>query len=194
VASPPAHSSPAPRRRRPAWRRLAVPLAILLVLIIAGAVALRVLQPEAKSEGTPAPAANTLSPQERAYYDYVSSRMHQLVGEADQLAELGSHKSRNVIALQSGYNRVTKLIDEIRVYDKGHGVPPRFAAANAAFERGATQMADTMKSAEQAFFKFDWTALNVELAKFKDATASLRAAMTALDQAGGGATPAPAKH
>lgn len=183
-----------PRRRRRTWRRLYVPLVILLVLVIAGAVALRLLQPAAKSEGTPAPAANTLTPRERAYYDYVSPRMHQLVGEADQLAELGSHKSRNVLALQSGYNRVTKLTDEIRAYSKAHGVPPRFAAANAAFERGATQMADTMKSAEQAFFKFDFTALNAELAKFKDANTSLRAAMTALDQAGGTATPTPTKR
>lgn len=184
---------PRPRRRR--WRRLYAPLVILLVLIIAGAVALRVLQPEARSEGTPAPAAASLTPQEHAYYAYVSPRLHQLVGEADQLSELGSNKSRNVIALQSGYNRVTKLTGEIRAYTNAHGVPPRFAAANAAFERGATQMDATMKSAEQAFFKFDWTALNAELAKFKDATANLRAAMTALDRAGGGgaSTPPPTR-
>lgn len=195
VATSPSHPSPArpPRSRRRGWRRLYVPLVILLILIIAGGVALRLLQPDAKSEGTPAPAANTLTPQEHAYYGYVSPRLHQLVGEADQLATLGSHKSRNVIALQSGYNRVVKLIDEIRAYDKAHGVPSRFAAANADFERGATQITATMNAAEQAFFKFDWTALNAELGKFKDANASLRAAMTALDQAGGTATPTPTK-
>lgn len=193
LATPPSHPSPAasprvqPGRRR--WRRLYAPLVILLILIIAGGVALRVLQPKARSEGTPAPAAASLTPQEHAYYAYVSPRLHQLVGEADRLAELGSHKSRNVLALQQGYNRVTKLIGEIRAYGKAHGVPSRFAAASQNFERGATQMTNTMAASEQAFFKFKWDELNAQLVKFQDANTSLRAAMAALDRSGGVATP-----
>lgn len=192
------HSSPAvpprPQPPRRHWRRLYVPLVLLLILIIVGAIALRLLQPAAHSEGTPAPAATSLTPQEHDYYAYVSPRLHELVGEADQLADLGFHKSRNIVALKNGYERVSKLIDEIRTYGKQHGVPPRFAAASQDFERGATQMTNTMNGAEQAFFKFKWDELNAQLGKFKDANTSLRAAMTALDQAGGVATPAPASH
>jgi hypothetical protein len=190
----PPHPSPAapPRVHRGRRRsRLYTPLIILLVLIVIGAVAMRLIQPSAKSEGTPAPAAASLTAQEHAYYDYVSPRLHQLVGEADELADLGSHKSRNVLALKSGYDRVTKLIGEIRAYRTAHGVPPRFAAANADFEAGATTMTTAMTESEQAFFKFKWDELNAQLARFKGANTHLRAAMTALDRAGGVATPAP---
>lgn len=146
--------------------------------------------------GTPPPAKAALTPDERAYYEYVGPRLHDLVGASQVLAGMGAKKSRNIIVLEKGYNRTTTLIKEIQEYEKTHPVPNRFTAAHNQMTTGMAIIEQAMNEAQTYFLHFQFDKLNPLIAKFEGGTADLTQAAATLDRAGGGtlstgATPSP---
>jgi hypothetical protein len=181
------------RRHLRRWSRIAAGVVLALtVLGVTGVFAARHWLTEDLVVATPPPARPELTADERAYYGFVGPRLHALVAQTEQLTALGAQKSRNVFALEKGYNQTNTLIDEIDGYETVHGVPPKFAPAHASYSEGAAQVQQTMRDAESAFYHGQWDRLQPLLATFGKATATLVRAMNLLDAAGGGlpATPA----
>jgi hypothetical protein len=183
------------RIRHRSRRWLFVPAALLIV-IIAFSVYHRETEAPTGHGGTPPPPRAALTADERAYYEYVGPRLHQLVGETQVLAEMGGKQSRNVIVLEKTYDRTTQLIDQIQQYEHARGVPPRFQSAHDEMTTGIAMITKTMDEAETAFFRFQWDKLQPLLATFKQGNQHLTNAAATLDQAGGGhlgagATPSP---
>jgi len=162
---------------------LTVPVVIIAIVVILGPV--RGMLDTKPVAGTPPPAAPALTANERAYYAYVAPRLRQIVAETQTLSKLGAERSRNVFALEGGYNRVNSLIGEIQSYDRTHPVPPRFAAGHAAYTAGAATIQRAMKDAQTAFFHFDWNQLNKELAVFNQGGAQVGQAVQLFDREGG---------
>src|SRR4051812_44485003 len=97
-----------PRKRRRVWAAVGL---IALAVIGGGAYELAgVIRGPEVHPGTPPPAAAALTPDEKAYYDYVAPRLHDLIAELRLLAQLGGQKSRNIIVLQRHYTRASDLI------------------------------------------------------------------------------------
>jgi hypothetical protein len=176
-------------------RWLFVPAALIIV-IVAFVVYHRETEAPTGHGGTPPPPIPELTTDERAYYEYVGPRLHDLVGETQVLAEMGGKQSRNVLVLEKTYNRTTDLIGQIQQYEQAHGIPPRFQPAHDEMASGITTIEQTMDQAKTAFFHFQWDKLQPLLATFKQGDQHLTQAATALDRAGGGtlsvgATPLP---
>jgi hypothetical protein len=166
-------------------RWLFVPAAIIIV-IVAFFFYHRETEAPTGHGGTPPPAIPDLTANERGYYEYVGPRLHDLVGETQVLAEMGSNQSRNVLVLEKTYNRTTDLIDQIQTYEKANGVPPRFQAAHEEMASGIKTIEQTMDEAKTAFFGFQWDKLQPLLAMFEQGNQRLAHAASTLDQAGGG--------
>jgi hypothetical protein len=164
---------------------LFVPAAIIIV-IIAFFFYHRETEAPTGHGGTPPPAVPELTADERAYYEYVGPRLHDLVGETQVLAEMGSKQSRNVLVLEKTYNRTTELIDQIQQYEQAHGIPSRFQAAHDEMSTGIKTIEQTMDEAQTAFFRFQWDKLQPLLATFKQGNQRLTHAAATLDAAGGG--------
>lgn len=188
------------RRHQPHSRRRII-LAAIAVLILLGIGAVfvyfhRQMDVPTGHGGTPPPAKAALTPDERDYYEYVGPRLHDLVGESQVLAGMGAKKSRNILALEKGYNRTTTLIKEIQDYEKTHPVPNRFVTAHNQMATGIATIDQAMNEAQTYFLHFQFDKLNPLITKFESGTADLTQAATTLDQAGGGslstgATPTP---
>lgn len=142
--------------------------------------------------GTPPPAAAALTPNERAYYDYVAPRLRSLVAETTTLDRLGAEKSRNLFVLERGYNRVTDLIKQIGNYQQLHGVPPRFAVSQVQYAAGTVQVQQAMNQAQNAFLHFQWDKVAKARTVFDQGTKSLAQSVATLDREGGHVSGAPA--
>jgi hypothetical protein len=166
-------------------RWLFVPAAIIIV-VVAFFIYHRETEAPTGHGGTPPPAIPELTADEHAYYDYVGPRLHELVGETQVLADMGSKQSRNVLVLEKTYNRTTDLIDQIQTYEKDHGVPPRFQPAHEEMTSGITMIEQTMDQAKTDFFQFRWDKLQPLLATFEQGNQRLTHAASTIDHAGGG--------
>ena len=182
---PETERGPRPKKRR---RRLWALIGVVALAVIGIGVyeAVGVIRGPEVHPGTPPPAAAALTPDEKAYYDYVAPRLHDLIAELRLLAQLGGQKSRNVIVLQRHYTRASDLIDEIQTYQAGHPLPARFAPAATPLAVGVAQVQTAMSDAESAFFKFQFAKLGDLLAKFDGGADTVNQAVTLLDQLGGG--------
>jgi hypothetical protein len=175
---------PAPKRFRQGWLAGAV---LALAVIAAGTYeAIGLIRGPSIHPGTPPPAAAALTPDEKAYYDYVALRLHDLVAELNLLAEMGSQKSRNIIVLERHYTRASELIDEIQKYQATHPLPERFAPAATPLAAGVAEVNAAMNDAESAFYKLQFAKLGELLTEFKGGASTVNEAVTMLDQLGGG--------
>jgi hypothetical protein len=159
---------------------------VLAVIGIGVYEAVGVIRGPAVHPGTPPPAAAALTPDEKAYYDYVAPRLHDLIAELHLLAQMGGQKSRNIIVLQRHYTRASDLIDEIQTYQAQHPLPNRFAPAATPLAAGVAQVQTAMSNAESAFFKFQFAKLGDLLAQFDGGADTVNQAVMLLDQLGGG--------
>jgi hypothetical protein len=176
---------PAPEKRRSrVWA--AIGLIALAVIGIGVYEVIGVIRGPAVHPGTPPPAAAALTPDEKAYYDYVAPKLHDLIAELHLLAQLGGQKSRNIIVLERHYTRASDLIDEIQTYQAGHPLPARFAPAATPLAAGVAQVQTAMAGAESAFLKFQFAKLGDLLAQFDGGAETVNQAVTLLDQLGGG--------
>lgn len=181
---PEAEREPKPEKRLRGWLVAGM---IALAVIAAGIYeAIGVIRGPSVHPGTPPPAAAALTPDEKAYYDYVAPRLHDLVAELNLLAAMGSQKSRNIIVLERHYTRASDLIDEIQKYQASHPLPDRFAPAATPLAAGVAEVNSAMSNAESAFYKLQFAKLGPLLAEFKGGAATIDEAVTLLDQLGGG--------
>lgn len=175
---------PVPRKLRQGWLVAGV---IALAVIAAGTYkAIDFVRGPSVHPGTPPPAAAALTPDEKAYYDYVAPRLHDLVAELNLLAGMGSQKSRNIIVLERHYTRASDLIDQIQKYQASHPLPARFSPAATPLAAGIAEVNASMSNAESAFYKLQFAKLGALLAEFKGGAATIDEAVTLLDQLGGG--------
>jgi hypothetical protein len=177
-------STVGPKKRHRVWA--AVGLIALVVIGVGVYEAVGVIRGPEVHPGTPPPAAAALTPDEKAYYDYVAPRLHDLIAELRLLAQLGGQKSRNIIVLQRHYTRASDLIDEIQTYQAQHPLPNRFAPAATPLAAGVAQVQTAMSNAESAFFKFQFAKLGDLLNQFNGGADTVNQAVTLLDQLGGG--------
>jgi hypothetical protein len=181
---PAAEREPVPKKLRQSWLVAGV---VALAVIAAGIYeAIGVIRGPSVHPGTPPPAAAALTPDEKAYYDYVAPRLHDLVAELDLLAEMGSQKSRNIIVLERHYTRASDLIDEIQTYQASHPLPARFAPAATPLAAGVAEVNAAMSNAESAFYKLQFAKLGELLAEFKGGAQTVNEAAAMLDRLGGG--------
>jgi hypothetical protein len=181
---PEAEREPVPKKLRQGWLVAGV---FALAVIAAGVYeAIGVIRGPSVHPGTPPPAAAALTPDEKAYYDYVAPRLHDLVAELNLLSAMGSQKSRNIIVLERHYTRASDLIDEIQTDQASHPLPARFAPAATPLAAGVAEVNSAMSNAESAFYKLQFAKLGELLTEFKGGAATVDQAVAILDRLGGG--------
>lgn len=185
-ASQPKTAKPAGSRTRRWWLIAGAVLAAALAFGVYETIG--VIRGPDVHPGTPPPASAALTPDEKAYYDYVAPRMHDLIAELRLLAEMGSQKSRNIIVLERHYTRASDLIGEIEAYQAAHPLPMRFAPAATPLAKGVNEVNTAMSDAQTAFYKLQFDKLGQLLAQFNTGADTIAVAVALLDQLGG-ATP-----
>lgn len=133
--------------------------------------------------GTPAPAVVALTADERAYHDQIAPRLVELAAQTRALADLGAERSRNLLAIQRGHDRVETLLGEIDRYHASHGVPERFRDAGIAYREGAARAREGMAEAQAGFRRFDWDRVGRATAIFAAGAQTLEEAVAALNRA-----------
>ena len=179
--------------------RTVLPAALVFLLVIAGgAYALdrvvdwsSLISGDPPTVASPAPPGAQLNRQERDYYDYVAPRLRELAAEASQLERLAARRSRNLFALQRGGESVQRLVDEIDVFERDQGTPPRFAAASASYREGARLVLAAMTETREAFRSFAWDRIASAVGVFGQGAALLAQAVTEMDGTGGSPHPSP---
>lgn len=180
------------RGRRYAFLTVAI-LAIALVFAWqAGRQDIEELVVQPASNETVLPTAQAVSPEERAFYDFVGPRLRSMTAEARELNRMGQERSRDLIGLQVRSDRVFKLAAEVDEYVAARPVPPRFAGAVAQFQAAVAAMRTGSDQARSAFLRFDWNAIAAGLATFGTGADELDAAYAQLRATvGAPATPSP---
>jgi hypothetical protein len=168
------------RRRRRVWLLSTIGMLVLLaVLQVTGGMGLVSPSPEL---GTPAMTARELSPEERAYVEFVHPRLSALDRESADLVALGGARSQNVLALLQGQRRVETLIGDISAYIDSRGVPPAFESSAVEFASGAQWAQESIREARVALTRLDWEALGAAVGKFSLAASAFRSSASTLSR------------
>jgi hypothetical protein len=160
-----------------------VALLIVIGLLNTGTLQTRLVAP-AKITARSSPAAG-LSAQERSYYGYMQPRLVTVDAESRKLADLGRHKSRNLLEIETRGNRVTKAAGEIDTYVNDHGVPPKFARSYESYQEGIENVRTAMKTAHAALFSLNFDQVPAAVAQFDAGTLALDQALLQLQQESG---------
>ncbi len=184
-------------RAQPSFQRRIVRSATVLVvgltlvaLAVFGALQSGIFgDDEVGVEPVPTPD-DSLSADERAAYEYLAPRLHELAAQARELARLGQERSRNIFDLQAHTGRLAALADEIDSYVVANGTPARFQLALASYEEGIRLARRAIDEAQRAILSADWDRLERVVAVFTAGAEELEDAALRLDIEGGAATPA----
>jgi hypothetical protein len=156
---------------------------IVIGLVNTDRVQNRLVAP-AKITASSSPAAG-LTAQERTYYEYMQPRLVTVDAESRKLADLGRHKSRNLLEIETRGNRVTKAAGEIDTYVGDHGVPLKFARSYESYQEGIENVRAAMKTARAALFSFKFDQVPAAVAQFDAGTLALDHALLQLQQESG---------
>ena len=132
--------------------------------------------------GTPPPIAVPLTKGEQRYYAAVAPLYRDVAAETRALAHLGAERSRNLLVILRGQDRVDTLLDEIDAYHSAHGVPDRFAAAGQSYRDGSARAREAMVEAQEGFRRFDWDRVARATTVFEAGAAALETALRQLDE------------
>lgn len=123
--------------------------------------------------GTTTTGEIELTPDEAAYYEYVSPRVDALVVEMTSVSEMVDVKSRNVVALAVAGNKIERLSDEIRTWAQDHPVPDRFAAVHQELAAAIDTATGTFGAARTALTTGNFSRMTDLVPEFHGATDAL---------------------
>jgi hypothetical protein len=131
-------------------------------------------------------ASSTISPEERAYYEFVAPRLDRLVSEMDDVVIMVQGKSRDILALTVSGNRIETLTAAIIDYGKDAGVPERFVDVHSMILDATTTATGTFAEARNALRTFDFSRMSGLVNDFTLAASELHTAQVELGRRGGG--------
>lgn len=171
-------------------RRQPIAVALVLLLLVT-MIGVSISTASDIALGTAAPASETLTVDERTYYEYVAPRLDRLVSEVDDVVTMVDGRSRDIIALSVSGDRIEALIDEIVDFEATHGVPERFADVHMLIIDGSDTVAYTFGEARTALRTFNFSHMSSLVQQFGIAAQTLH---NAQDQMLAVAGVAPARH
>lgn len=113
-----------------------------------------------------APASQTLSIDEKAYYDFVEPRLARLSEEVNAVAEMVDGKSRDIIDLTVRGDRISTLTAEILEHGETTGVPERFAGIHRNITQGAEVVTATFDEARASLRTFNFSNMTTLVPQF----------------------------
>lgn len=128
----------------------------------------------------PEPASRTLSVDERTYYEYVAPRLDRLVIEVDAVAKMANGKSRDIIALTIGGDRIQELTDQIVEFGETNGVPARFRNVHQLIKGGTDTVTSIFDEARSALRRLNFSGMSTLITKFDAAADTLHLAQDQL--------------
>lgn len=123
-----------------------------------------------------APAADSLSVDERTYYEYVAPRLDRLIAEVDDVVVMVDQKSRDIIELTVHGERIEALTDQILTFSSENGVPERFESVHQLIEDGTRTVTYTFDEARTALRTFNFSEMTSLVPKFNQAAVLLHTA------------------
>lgn len=163
-----------PTSHQPASRKpMLISMVLLLVLTILGVTRSTISDIALDNAG---PASQTLSVDERTYYEFVAPRLDRLVIEVDAVAKMAKGKSRDIIALTISGDRIQQLTDEIEEFGEMNGVPARFGSVHRLIKDGTDTVTYTFGEARSALRRFNFSRMPALITKFDDAADTLHLA------------------
>jgi hypothetical protein len=164
-----------PHTSFPATNRRPILISIFILLLV---TALGVAMSTASNIalGEPKPASQTLTVDERTYYEFVAPRLDRLVVEIDGVVTMVEGKSRDILALTISGDRIEALTDEIVGYGEAHGVPSRFASVHDLIVGGTTDVTYIFDQARAALRRFDFSRITTLVSHFDSAAQTIHLA------------------
>ena len=169
------HSLTSRASRLPMLTALILLLATSVIVILsAGGGATRVYAPVQPTAA--------LSPDERAYVEFVSPRLEELVDETSAVTVLVQERSRNVVALNSRGVRISELSSEIKDFGDQQGVPGRFMQVDISIRDGLTLANGAIDNARKALLRFRFDSIPKLIPEFAAGRDKLTSALVELKQ------------
>jgi hypothetical protein len=150
------------------------------VLLLVGAVGISLAGAGETRTYAPLAVTGSLTADERAYVDYVSPRLQELVDEMTAVTTLVNERSRNIISLNSHGNKIALISKEITEWGNEHGVPARFAEIDAQIRTGSKIATGTMDRARKALLTLNFSSIPELIPQFDEGRAELTAALAAM--------------
>ncbi len=149
---------------------------VLVALLIVGAIGISRFTVTDIDIDDAAPAPDSLSVDERTYYEYVAPRLDRLVEEVDDVVVMVDQKSRDIIELTVHGERIEALTNQILTFAEENGVPERFESAHNLITDGTDTVAYTFEEARTALRTFNFSGMTTLVPKFNEAAVTLHTA------------------
>ena len=170
-------------------RRVAVGTLVLLVLI-AGVLAVRMPRPSGGASPSGAPASPTAAVFESTFSADFLPLVELAVADASVLVATGEARERNLLRIRGQQGAMLESLAAADAWLAEHPPPPAFVPAATAYHDGATKIRDAMDEAQAGFLRFDFDRVARATDMMKQGDSALRLAAARL-RAADSTTPLP---
>lgn len=153
-------------------RRSKTPHLVIVALLLIGSIGVMITTASDINLGAAGPVSG-LTEDESTYYAYVAPRLDRLVAEVDDVVTMVEGKSRDIVALTVGGNRIETLSREIAIFGEEHGVPERFRPVHASIISATNTTSHTFGQARKALRTFDFSVMSGLVTELKTAADEL---------------------
>lgn len=156
-----------------------MPLLVIVLLLTLGSVAV-IWSSAADIDLNPVRAADGLTSEESAYYEYVGPRLDRLVQEVDDVVTMVDARSRDILALTISGERIERLSDEVRAFGEANSVPARLESIHLQILAATDVISYTFAQARQAMRTLNFSRMAELVVDFERAASELHEAQHAL--------------